>query len=276
RDVVTEVFGGTSGKRFVGKGECTHQRHGDPSPFHVHYTVAKGVADLDSGLRESLLPSEVPVRCESCQDNVPTDMFTTIQQLPNTLVLSLKRFYYDMDKQQDTKVNSTLVFPDTLDMAQYIECDDESDTTQAATQYTLQGVVVHSGVAGSGHYYAYTRVPGSDGMFYELNDSTVRKVSSAHMQSSSYGQTKGTSAYILMYGRDTQSQTAETPPVHICDSDLTREKALASQVSQVLNYRLIQWLGERVMEIVQDVHRVRWNDDFHDTVVRLIGTIHGN
>ncbi|GIQ85077.1 hypothetical protein KIPB_007951 [Kipferlia bialata] len=182
RDVVTEVFGGTSGKRFVGKGSCALRvLRGQRANRHVHHHPV-------SPQHSCAIPQEVLLR--------------------------------------------------------------------------------HGQAAGHKGQFN-PRIPGSDGMFYELNDSTVRNVSAAHMQSSSYGDTKGTSAYILVYGRDELAE--ETAPV-LCHLDPTMERLLASQVFQLLNYRLIQWLGERVMEIVQDVHRVRWNDDFHDSVVRQIGT----
>ncbi|GIQ84925.1 hypothetical protein KIPB_006509, partial [Kipferlia bialata] len=112
-DVVKTVFGGLNGKRFVGKGSvgkgpCTHTREGEHSDYSVHYVVAKDVSTLSDGIVESLLPSEVPVRCQECGQDVPTDMYATIQTLPNMLLLSLKRFYFDMTTFTDTKVNTPL------------------------------------------------------------------------------------------------------------------------------------------------------------------------
>ena len=39
--------------------------------------------------------------------------------------------------------------------------------------YKLTGVIVHSGVAESGHYYSYIR---KNGKWYEFNDTKVREV----------------------------------------------------------------------------------------------------
>ncbi|GIQ86628.1 hypothetical protein KIPB_008515, partial [Kipferlia bialata] len=142
-------------------------------------------------------------------------------------------------------------FPDSIDMAEYMA--DPSSAPPGSCEYTLQGVVVHAGVAGSGHYYAYTRVPGQDS-YFELNDSTVRRVPKGVMTGQAYGKGQaGTSAYILLYSRQWQGETVPSAQL-----DFEQERLLSCQASQMLNYRHIKWMAERVVTSANGGTRIKW------------------
>lgn len=76
----------------------------------------------------------------------------TIDDVPNTLVLHLKRFSFG---NMFAKITKHIQFSPTLLLPQY---DSESRTTKTVN-YDLCGVVVHHGYSThSGHYIAYVKV----------------------------------------------------------------------------------------------------------------------
>jgi hypothetical protein len=76
--------------------------------------------------------------------------------LPSILQLHLKRFQFDWNTETTTKINAPCVFPVVLDLAPF--CGGASrQPEEQNVLYDLQGIVVHAGEYGQGHYYAYVR-----------------------------------------------------------------------------------------------------------------------
>jgi hypothetical protein len=100
-------------------------------------------------------------------------------------VIQLKRFDYDYERECAIKFNDYFEFPRELDMAPYtvaglskIEGEaidfDQSDLDNTdTTEYTLRGMVVHSGQASGGHYYSYIR---HDSTWYKFDDGDVNEI----------------------------------------------------------------------------------------------------
>ena len=90
-----------------------------------------------------------------------------LHQLPNVLILHLKRFHYSNAgkfRKIDTKVSTPLV----LDVGAYstvVEEEDGEGEGGRSTVYDLVGVVSHSGGFSSGHYIAV--VKGMDSTLFE-------------------------------------------------------------------------------------------------------------
>jgi ubiquitin carboxyl-terminal hydrolase 7 len=93
---------------------------------------------------------------------------TEFLEFPSVLHLQLSRWEYD-NYGRSRKINEKFVFPPTIDLAQFLAPD--ADRSRAAV-YDLYGVLVHSGGAGGGHYYAFLR-PTQEGQWLEFNDATV-------------------------------------------------------------------------------------------------------
>ena len=90
----------------------------------------------------------------------------TIDDVPNTLVLHLKRFSFG---NMFAKITKHIQFSPTLLLPQY---DSESRTTKTVN-YDLCGVVVHHGYSThSGHYIAYVKVVFYYLIFYLLANDT--------------------------------------------------------------------------------------------------------
>lgn len=129
--------------------------------------------------------------CAKCGKNEPSTKKFWLMQLPNVLVMHLKRFRYS-DTGGRTKVDTFVRFPiKDLNMNPYVLKTKIHKYSEKANLYDLSAVVVHHGSgAGSGHYTTYAR---HGGTWYHFNDSTV-----SHINEDAIVHCKG---YILFYTR---------------------------------------------------------------------------
>lgn len=90
--------------------------------------------------------------------------------LPPCLLFNLQRFNFDWERQRRVKVDQLCAFPLTIDMENFL--DEECSVTRGPTAYSLSAVLIHSGTAHSGHYFAYVKDCAS-GTWFEFNDEKV-------------------------------------------------------------------------------------------------------
>jgi hypothetical protein len=161
------------------------------------------------------------------------------------MIVALRRFEFDYDKMIRVKVNDYCEFPLELSMEPYTQeglarreklqkqKEEKGDDDAAAAnlemdplkyppeyyQYSLSGIVVHSGTADSGHYYSFVkdREHPDSGKWYELNDHIVRDFDPNDIAQECYGgedtfqgynmvqmkSMKWRNAYLLFYERKT-------------------------------------------------------------------------
>lgn len=132
--------------------------------------------------------------------------------LPYILTLHLKRFDYDYTTWQRIKLSNRISFPFVLDMSKYV------NEPEGSMLYELFSVMIHSGSATGGHYYAYIKNFG-DGKWYNFNDSNVSEITEKDVESmygaegSSYKSAyASTNAYMLMYRKvDKHLMSAQFP-----------------------------------------------------------------
>ena len=107
---------------------------------------------------------------------------------PKSLIIKIKRYYANGKKL--IKNNNYITYPSILDMMPYIICD-------TSKNYELYGIINHTGILDSGHYYSYIKkynrkinkfLP----QWYCCNDSSVTEISTDQAMSSQ-------NAYILFY-----------------------------------------------------------------------------
>ena len=108
-----------------------------------------------------------------------------VQGLPSILQLHLKRFNYDWQTDQMSKINTQCSFPDELDLSTV--CADIQNGEKSRACYALQSVVIHVGEFGSGHYYAYVRPDVLSDTWYRFNDHVVTQVSFDEVVADAYG-----------------------------------------------------------------------------------------
>jgi ubiquitin carboxyl-terminal hydrolase 9/24 len=153
------------------------------------------------------------VFCDQCKKNTDTVLRTAISELPNILILSLKRFDLDYSTFETVKLNSRCAFGQTLNMKRYTlegveameqlaQMTEETDAMDTGNddsamshlpdenyEYKLAGVLVHAGIAQGGHYYSFIkdRNPGSEEKWYRFDDEDVTLFDPASIEVECFG-----------------------------------------------------------------------------------------
>jgi len=170
-------LGGTFADQKICK-DCPH-RYSRETPFlalnvdirnHQHL-----LESMEQFVKGDLLEGANAYYCEKCDKKVDTVKRLCIKKFPKVLAIQLKRFDYDWERECAVKFNDYFEFPREFDMEPYTvqglakvegeEIEDDRDGNDSgkniesdrpgSTKYRLVGVLVHSGQASGGHYYAY-------------------------------------------------------------------------------------------------------------------------
>lgn len=152
---------------------------------------------LQRSVKTELLDGENLYMCPRCKRKVPANKQFLIHHAPNILTLQLKRF--DYNQSFGGKITKQIEYTEYLNLRPYM-------TSQGAPiKYRLYAVLVHSGYSSnSGHYYCYVRA--SNGIWYLMNDSTVRQVTLKAVLSQQ--------AYLLFYTKLTPAQELKSPSLN--------------------------------------------------------------
>jgi ubiquitin C-terminal hydrolase len=106
--------------------------------------------------------------CEELNKKVDAIKGLKFKTLPYLLMLHLKRFDYDPETWNRIKLGNKVTFPFELDLSRFVE--------DGEYKYELFSVLVHSGNANGGHYYACIK-RFDDGKWYNFNDQQVTEIS---------------------------------------------------------------------------------------------------
>eukprot|EP01038_Epipyxis_sp_PR26KG_P006907 gene6907-9459_t len=183
--VISRIFGGYI-RNTVSCPKCNYV-----SQTHNHFQdlsleIPKGIDSIDAAIAAFIKPENLTNgnewKCEKCNLKVKAKKQMTLSQLPNVLVLHLKRFSYG---NMFGKITKQICFKKHL----LVPCSSEGNKK---VTYELFGLVVHHGSSShSGHYVAYVKA--ANGNWYEMNDSKVTEVSLKSVLSKQ--------AYILFYSK---------------------------------------------------------------------------
>lgn len=148
-----------------------------------------------------MLEGDNAYMCEKCEKKVPALMRVCIKQLPNVLIMVLKRFEFNYETQQKFKLNDYYEFPTQLNMKQftkeYLQKQDFQDVEDAdrliVTEYSdeyydyhLRGVIIHVGTADHGHYYSLIK-DAQTNKWYEFNDILVKPFEFGDLATEAFG-----------------------------------------------------------------------------------------
>lgn len=156
--------------------ECNHSRE-RLDPFYDVSVAIRDVESLEGGLEKYLTPEilsdDNQWNCDQCGTKVDAFKGLQFSRLPYFLTLQLTRFDYDYQTWRRIKLNNKVTFPFTLDMAKFF-----TDQKGAAgnQEYELFSVMIHSGGAEGGHYYAFVKSFES-GKWFKFNDASVSEIS---------------------------------------------------------------------------------------------------
>lgn len=164
-------------------------------------------------------------QCDKCQAKVEkAEKFTRLRKLPKIFMVQLSRFDYDYTLDHRIKINNKMSFPlsfsssdftgeatynqcrkiykdEVILDASFIETLNRSNVESSAEHdFFLHSVVVHSGTAHSGHYYAYI-YDHKQLKWFNFNDSRVKETNETEIEKVFGDNEKGSSstAYILFY-----------------------------------------------------------------------------
>lgn len=187
--IIKNHFGGFQTNEMIGKVNCTHKSERD-EPFLTLPVQVKNKKNLyeslDSFIEGEVLEGDNAYQCDHCEAKVTALKRVCIKQLPNVLIISLRRFEFDFDTMNRIKVNDYCEFPFELDMEPYTqeglerrELTREKELAKNEGKefikeipnkkypddyynFELKGIVIHMGTAESGHYYSFIKNRGTD------------------------------------------------------------------------------------------------------------------
>ena len=163
--------------------ECGHKRYNEFYYNNIPLEV-KGFSSILDSLKNfcksEIMDGENKIICEQCKTKRVCHKTQLIKQLPNILVIVLKRFEFDYEKMTKFKLNNYFEFPLKLDMSDYLY-----DNTETDTYYELTGITIHYGVVDSGHYYDLIR---DDKKWYMFNDINVVDFKEENIPSEAFGE----------------------------------------------------------------------------------------
>ena len=137
---------------------------------------------LSEYMKKYRLDSENTWQCDACKNHVRPFKQTRLWKTSDVVFILLKRY------NRNQKIDKYLEYPLTLDLKDY----NINYSKNKSNQYSLNGMAIHSGGLGGGHYYAVCRNY-LDDHWYEYNDSQVSRVQEDKLMKYS--------PYLLVYRR---------------------------------------------------------------------------
>ncbi|KAJ0989947.1 hypothetical protein J5N97_008303 [Dioscorea zingiberensis] len=170
--LVKQIFGGRL-KSQLQCSECGHRS----DTFEPLLDVSLEINDVDSITEalesffkvEKIEDEETKFTCGGCHQQVMVEKQLMLDQAPEVAALHLKRFEHN--GLCIRKINKHVKFDLELDLRPFLSSMDAA----GQFKYDLYAVVVHIGIFGTGHYYAFIR--SSPSTWHCMDDSKVVGVS---------------------------------------------------------------------------------------------------
>ena len=110
-------------------------------------------------------------KCSNCNQKVTINKRTSLCDLPNVLVVQLKRFYMNYEIEKTEKINSRFEFPFNINLKEFciedivtqisgknFESEDIYVKNDDYYNYELKGINIHMGSADGGHYFSLINI----------------------------------------------------------------------------------------------------------------------
>ncbi|KAL3685759.1 hypothetical protein R1sor_003781 [Riccia sorocarpa] len=201
--VVKEIFGGVLQSQ-VKCLSCHTESNKLDDIMDLSLDIMPRVLSLKEAMcrffHPEILDGDNKYQCSVCKKPATARKQLSVFRAPNVLVIQLKRF----ENIYGGKIDRHIAFEERLSLAGFM-CRNSKD---ARPEYSLYGVVVHSGHSqDGGHYYAYVKEP--RGKWYCCNDASVCHVPSEEVRDDK--------AYMLFYVRSSSGPEVSTA----CRNDST-------------------------------------------------------
>ena len=189
--------------------------------FNALQLEVRGKSTLQESLKAyvegDVMEGENKYQCTQCDGGRYANYAvkrTCLKEIPDSLILHLKRFDYDLVSLSRHKLNDQFEFPERIDMSPY-KLDHLTNPESPIEEdiFELVGILVHSGTAETGHYYSFIRErpapSGEQPRWFQFNDTSVSGFNPCHIGMSCFGGPspevnegdKHFSAYMLFYER---------------------------------------------------------------------------
>ena len=210
----------------------------DEYNYNLYDSVEKA---LSAYIEPEILDGNNKYYCEKCKKLCKAHKGIIFEQFPYILCLQLKRFDFDYKTMMRIKLNNKVTFPETLDIRPYLD-ESTLNKPDLKTDYELFSIMIHSGSATGGHYYAYVK-DFLTNEWYNFNDERVSRLDPNDIQKAygvSYSSFSSTTAYMLLYRQIDPKRNElfivkdEYPP-HIYDL-LKREQEELEEAEKLKEY----------------------------------------
>lgn len=253
---------------YIACSECGFRREHTEEFFDVSLVV-RGHRSAEEALRQYVEPETLDGdnmwRCGGCDRKVRAEKGLRFRRLPEVLAVQLKRFCYDPFGGGRVKINDEVAFGERLSV----------DAQDGAREYGLFAVLMHSGTANGGHYFAYVR---TGGRWLEYNDATVSELPGDDPLRAAYGGDRGggsgASAYMLMYRAASGAAAAhDWDSLPVAPADLAAEVGAEDDVWRAERDRLER--ERRMLDVAvmwrNKEHRFRF--DLGETLAAVKGAV---
>ena len=295
--ILKDHFLGKLSNELICKG-CPHYSEREENYFNLSLQVKNKKSlqeSLEAFVQGEMLEGENAYFCEKCDRKVNTLRRVCIKQLPKYLIIVLKRFEFNYDIMQKSKLNDYCEFPNELDMEpytqQYLSCQEKIrellkkdsnyqseglsiEKSDNIYKYDLNGIIIHTGFAESGHYYSIIKDPNHK-KWYEFNDTQVNyydendipndAFGGVNKEGNTEGNEKQTNAYLLFYKRKDHENEI------IVDEDIThKHKNIQRNILKLINQDNYQyWISKMIFsnvyfEFLQDI-LINYNSNISTT-----------
>ena len=186
---------------------------------------------MDAFIQPETLDENNQYFCAKCNKMCKAHKGLKFASFPYILSLQLKRFDFDYTTMSRIKLSNRVTFPEVLNVRKYLESErtsqqqhnteinepidkiikideDESKEDNELFNYELFSIMIHSGSATGGHYYAYIKCFETN-QWYNFNDERVSKLDRQDISKAfgtSYSMYSSTTAYMLLYRQINQKR----------------------------------------------------------------------
>ena len=177
--------------------ECNHKRFNESFCYNIQLEV-KNYSNINDSLKNyfkiEIMTGDNKINCEECCTKRVCHKQLKIKNLPNILVISLKRFDYDYKTMTKFKLNNFFEFPFELDMSEFVINSNNNNEIVVNTDnnvnenniYELTGITIHYGVADFGHYYDLIKA--SNNKWYMFNDTNIKEFPENNIPKEAFGE----------------------------------------------------------------------------------------
>ena len=241
KNIIKYFFMGRQNDVLTFEGNCTHHRTNESSFYSIQLQVQgkKNIYDsLDSLIEGEKMSGDNCIYCEQCKAKLPATKSQNFKVLPRIFMFVLKRFEFNYQTMQKTKINDYYEFPLTLDMNKYTE-NFINNNKNEDNKYRLKSIIVHTGNCESGHYYTFI-LDDKSNEWYEFNDTKVQKFNIEKIDEEAYGKKeiinddRGNkievenvrNAYMLFYEKINKDNCEKFENIEVINEILNEEKKI--------------------------------------------------